>query len=353
MAFPRKKTIDVWSPVVSRVLQHLLFWAFSFYVLLRIFSTDSELRSIDYIYTGLFHLTLLPAVYFNLLLLIPRLFNKGRYGLFTLAVGASLLLFSELNILFFDHLVDFVLPGYYFISYYELTDILQFFGGYLIFTMLLKLSKAWFQLSEAEVKLAVTRQEKTKAELEALKSQVNPHFLFNSLNNLYALSLKEGTQASESILKLSEVMRYMIYEAKDELVPLEKEIAFIESYLALQKLRSDQRAAITFIKEGKVNSGKVAPLLLIPLIENSFKHGIKGETGPSFVSIFLKVMNGNLLFRVENNKGQVDNVEVGKHSGMGLVNVKKRLELMYPEKHELVIRDAENTFSVDLKLNLV
>ena len=336
----------------QQLLQHLIFWSLSFYVLLRLFATDSELRNIDYIYDALFHLTLLPAVYFNLQLLIPKLLDRERYVLYLLGMGGSLLAFSQLNIWFFDHLVDFFLPGYYFISYYELTDILQFFGAYLIFTTLLKLSKAWFQLSEAEVNLAVTRQEKTKAELEALKSQVNPHFLFNSLNSLYALSLKGGTKASESILKLSEVMRYMIYEARDELVPLENEIAFIESYLALQQLRSDQRAAIRFAKKGETNNRKVAPLLLIPLIENSFKHGIKGETGPSFVSIFLEVENGRLLFRIENNKGQVDNVEVEKHSGMGLANVKKRLELMYPAKHELVVLDAEKTFSVDLKLNL-
>ncbi len=332
--------------------QHLLFWAFSFYVLLRIFSVDSELRSIDYIYDGLFHLTLLPAVYFNLMVLIPQLFNKGKYLLYLFSVGLTLLAFSQLNIWFFDHLVDVLLSGYYFISYYELPDILQFFGAYLIFTTLLKLSKAWFQLSEAEVKLSVTRQEKLDAELEALKSQVNPHFLFNSLNNLYALTLKDSKRASGAILKLSEVMRYMIYEAKDELVPLEKEVAFIESYLALQKLRSDQRAEINFLVHGEVAGKRVAPLLFIHFIENSFKHGVKGETGPSFVTISLSVTGVHLHFSIVNNKGTVDDVENSKYGGIGIENVKKRLQLIYPQKHQLQIIDGRDTFSVDLKLDL-
>lgn len=347
-----KKKLNLERLAVSRMAQHLLFWAFSFYMLLRIFAVDSELRSIDYIYDGLFHLTLLPAVYLNLMVLIPQLFNKGKYLLYLFAVGFTLLAFSQLNIWFFDHLVDVVLPGYYFISYYELSDIIQFFGAYLIFTTLLKLSKAWFQLSEAEVKLSVTRREKLDAELEALKSQINPHFLFNSLNNLYALTLKDSRKASGSILKLSEVMRYMIYEAKDELVPLEKEVAFIESYLALQKLRTDQRAEINFLIDGEVAGRKVAPLLFIHFIENSFKHGVKAETGPSFVTISLEVTGALLHFSIANNKGSVDDVENRKYGGIGIENVKKRLELIYPHKHQLQMTDERDTFSVDLKLDL-
>ena len=259
---------------------------------------------------------------------------------------------SAFNILFFEHLVDYVLPGYYFISYYEFYDIAQFFIVYMGLTTLLKLSKAWFQLSASEKKLSIAEKDKLDAELRALKSQINPHFLFNSLNNLYALSLKEDKQTPAFILKLSEVMRYMIYESNEDFVSLKKELNFIKNYVALQKLRSDHRARISFHISGKVGKQKLAPLLFIPFVENSFKHGIKGETGYSYVNIHLDVAEDELLLKVENNKGAVDEVEKGHFNGIGLTNVRQRLALMYPEKHQLTICDEDKTFSVQLKLTL-
>ena len=336
----------------KKVVQHLAFWVLSFYVLLRIFSTDSEIRNIDYIYNGLFHLTLLPAVYFNLAVFIPRLLDRGRYFLYSLAVVSSAFLFSQLNILFFDHLVDFLLPGYYFISYYELPDIVQFFMVYIGVSTLLKLSKGWFQLSEAKTKLAETRQEKLDAELEALKSQVNPHFLFNSLNNLYGLSLKADKKTPASILKLSEVLRYMIYEAKDEVVPLEKEIRFIENFMNLQRLRSGENARISFEVIGEPGRLNIAPLLFIPFVENSFKHGIKGETGDSYVDVKMEVGSDFVDFTCCNNLGEIDDVEQKKYGGIGLENVKKRLELIYPGRYLLELNESEMDYRVRLKIQL-
>src|SRR5690606_29573907 len=136
---------------------------------------------------------------------------------------------------------------------------------------------AWFQLSDSKKRLSIAEKEKLDAELRALKSQINPHFLFNSLNNLYALSLKADEQTPAFILKLSEVMRYMIYESNEDCVSLKKELDFIKNYVDLQKLRSDHKARISFHISGKVGKQKVAPLLFIPFVENSFKHGIKGE----------------------------------------------------------------------------
>lgn len=332
--------------------QHLLFWALSFYLLLRIFSGNNEPAQIDYIYNGLFHLTLLSGVYINLLVLIPRILGKNRYFLYLLLVMLTIAMSSGFNILFFEHLVDYVLPGYYFISYYEFYDIAQFFIAYIGLTTLLKLSKAWFQLSASEKRLSIAEKEKLDAELKALKSQINPHFLFNSLNNLYALSLKEDKQTPAFILKLSEVMRYIIYEANDDFVSLKKEVNFIKNYVALQKLRSDQRADITMEITGKLGKHKVASLLFIPFVENGFKHGIKGETGNSYVHIYMDVLDNELHFKVENNKGIVDEIEKGQFNGIGLKNVRQRLTLMYPEKHTLTIRDKDNKFSVYLNLTL-
>jgi sensor histidine kinase YesM len=337
----------------NRPVQHLAFWVLSFYVLLRIFSTDSEIRNIDYIYDGLFHATLLPAVYLNLLVLIPRLLDKGRYLTFLVAAAISVLVFSQLNIWFFEYLVDFLLPGYYFISYYEFPDIIQFFAAYMGVGTLLKLSKGWFQLAEARTKLAETRQEKLDAELEALKSQVNPHFLFNSLNNLYGLALKGDKKTPASILKLSEVLRYMIYEAKDEKVLLEKEIAFLENYVNLQRLRSDGRASISFEVDGEITGLSIAPLLFIPFVENSFKHGVKGETGDSYVDVKMELGVDFINFTCRNNIGIVDDIEQKKYGGIGLENVRKRLELIYEGRYMLDLEEVGNEYKVQLKIDLV
>ena len=316
------------------------------------FSGNNELTRIDYIYNGLFHLTLLPGIYINLFLLIPKVLGKNNYFLYLIFMMLTIIISSAFNILFFEHLVDYVLPGYYFISYYEFYDIAQFFIAYIGLTTLLKLSKAWFQLSASEKKLSIVEKEKLDAELRALKSQINPHFLFNSLNNLYALSLKGDQQTSAFILKLSEVMRYMIYESNGNFVLLKNELNFIKNYVDLQKLRSDTRAHISFRISGKVRQQKIAPLLFIPFIENSFKHGIKGKTGQTYVNIDLEVNDNELLLKVENNKGSVDEVETGHFKGIGLNNVRKRLTLIYPEKHHLTICDRNEVFSVQLKLIL-
>lgn len=348
-----KAIIDIKPFLRQRVVQHLGFWVLSFYVLLRIFATDSDVRLVDYIYDGLFHITLVAAVYFNVLVLIPTLLDRQKYLWYLASVVASVGFFSQLNIWFFDVLVDFMLPGFYFISYYEWVDIVQFFAVYLGVSTLLKLSKGWFQLAETKTRLAETRQEKLDAELEALKAQVNPHFLFNSLNNLYGLALKGDRKTPESILKLSEVMRYMIYEAKDDKVPLSKEIIFLENYINLQKLRSGKLADISLGVEGYAEGLEIAPLLFAPFVENSFKHGVKAETGPSYVKVRILVENGSLYFETKNNKGLIDDVEKSRFGGIGLENVKRRLDLIYPSKHELRIVDGENEFTVNLTLQLV
>ncbi len=338
--------------VSNRGTQHLAFWILSFYVLLRIFSTDSEIREIDFVYDALFHVTLLPLVYLNLFGLIPWLLDRGRYISYPVTLAMAIVCFSQFNIWFFDYLVDFLLPGYYFISYYELSDIVQFFIVYAGVSTLLKLSKGWFLLAETRAKLAETRREKLDAELEALKAQVNPHFLFNSLNNLYGLSLKGDKKAPESILKLSEVLRYMIYEAKDDLVPLEKEVDFLENYVNLQRLRSDGKANITFEVRGDMEKMNIAPLLLIPFVENSFKHGVKGETGHSFVAVKVEIEQDLLVFSCSNNKGSIDDVEQKRYGGIGLENVNKRLALIYPDKYELDVNDTGDEFTVWLTIRL-
>jgi len=333
-----------------RILQHLLFWAISFVVLLYFFNTSNKIEKIDIIYTVIFHVSLVTGVYLNLLVLIPLFLKKDRYlfyGLLLLAVIAST---AGFNLLTFDKLIDYILPGYYFISYYEFDDILIFVIVYIGLTTLLKLSKSWFLLMEADRKLMRAEKEKINNELLALRSQINPHFLFNSLNSIYSLALHQSGKTPAAILKISDLMRYMLYEANEDKVSLKNELQFLENYFDLQKLRSDDKAEIKLNITGIVKEQKISPLLFLPFIENSFKHGVKGDPEGGFTRVSVNVMDNEVHLNVINNKGKIDKVEKGDFQGIGLQNARRRLELLYPQKHTLSINDLEDSFEVNLKI---
>ena len=219
-----------------RILQHLLFWAISFTVLLYFFNTSNKIEKIDIIYTAIFHISLVTGVYLNLLVLIPLFLKKDRYLLYGLLLLAVIAGTAGFNLLTFNKLIDYVLPGYYFISYYEFNDILIFVIVYIGLTTLLKLSKSWFLLMEADHRLMRAEKEKINNELLALRSQINPHFLFNSLNSIYSLALHQSGKTPAAILKISDLMRYMLYEANEDKVLLKNELQFLENYFELQKL---------------------------------------------------------------------------------------------------------------------
>ncbi len=335
----------------NRFLQHMLFWAFSFYALLYFFVNHQKITSIDYLYTFLFHFTLILGVYVNLNVLIPVFLRSGKYLKYLVWVTFTVIVCTQFNIFFFAYAVDYIFPGYYFISYYDFFDIILFFVVYLGLTTLLKFSKAWFQLADSEKKLSQAMREKLDAELNALKAQINPHFLFNSLNNLYGLALHDHKKAATFILKLSDIIRYMIYEVNEDFVSLKKELEFIENYVELQKLRSGSEAKISLVVVGNINDQQIAPLLFIPFIENSFKYGIQGNIGATFVYIRIEVIEKDLTLKVENKKGDYEQVEKQQVGGIGLRNVRKRLHLIYPGKHTLLIEDKDQ-YAVTLNLKI-
>jgi sensor histidine kinase YesM len=195
-------------------------------------------------------------------------------------------------------------------------------------------------------------KQKTEVELKALKAQINPHFFFNTLNSIYSMALDKDERLPGTVLQLSDLMRYFLYESKDNFVPLEKELAVADNYIALQKIRSGEQLSIEISKQGDVNGQKIAPLLLITFLENAFKHGAKGSSGNTFIKLTIKVEKNKLNFTVENNKGLIDEVNTGDHNGLGLENVKRQLELLYPGKHLLNIKDQPDRFVVALQLDL-
>jgi len=196
------------------------------------------------------------------------------------------------------------------------------------------------------------RKAKSAAELKALKAQINPHFFFNTLNSIYSMSLDKDERLPGTVLQLSELMRYFLYESREDLVPLSKEIHVLNDYIALQKIRSDEKLKIKTEMEEDHGQQKIAPLLLIAFVENAFKHGAKGSTGDVFINIKLTTAQNTINFRVENNKGVVDEAGKDDHGGLGLDNVKRRLELIYPQRHKLLIENSDKFFLVQLQLHL-
>lgn len=337
----------------SSLLQHSLFWAFSLYLFLRMVALQEAVYTIDIIYGILFHMSLLMAVYINLYYLIPQFLSTRKYLTYIILLLVLIALSSWLNIWFVDGLGGLLFEGYYFISELSFFQITQYTSVYVLLTSLLKWSKAWFKVAEQERRIRKLEKEKLQAELGALKSQINPHFLFNSLNNIYALALDEDKKAPAVILGLSKCLRYMLYECGEEKVPLRKEINYIKDYIDLQKLRLEYPASIHFEVKGAVNNQKIAPLLFTPIIENGFKHGVKGDTENAYLNILMEIKDKQLLLHTENNKGQATEVESDKHKGLGLSNLKQQLQLLYPNKHQLNIEENDHFFSLRLKIDLL
>lgn len=339
-----------WKLARIRLLRHALFWLVSFRVLLEMFSSSSEVVKIDYIYTSVFLFTLMIPVYLNLYIAIPHLLSKRRYLLYACVFVSLVFIFSGFNLLTFNRLIDYIFKDFYFISYFGFPDIIKYFLVFLALTTLLKLSKAWFEVAEARQKLAETQKQKIENELLALKSQVNPHFMFNSLNNIYSLALKKSDQAPGAIIKLGDILRYVIYDAQEEYVTIGKELKLIKDYIDLQKIRS-RNAKVHLDVSGLREDMEIAPLLFLPLVENGFKHGIKGDL-KGWLNISFRQKGEYLFFEAENNAGSSEKVERKNYTGIGIENVRRRLEISYPGKHEFHIFDNGESYRVELKIKL-
>ncbi len=192
------------------------------------------------------------------------------------------------------------------------------------------------------------REQKRLAELSALKNQLNPHFLFNTLNNLYALALEKSEKTPEVIERLSEILDYMLYRCKDKYVLLHKEIELIENYLALEKIRYGKRVQINFIKESFTGT-KIAPLIILTFIENAFKHGVSQELDVAEIEMKLEIKDQQIIFYISNTKPKAIVVNQNSES-MGLVNIQKQLDLLYPNEYTLDIKNSDDRYEVQLNI---
>jgi len=211
--------------------------------------------------------------------------------------------------------------------------------------------KLMMDYNKMQQRMVEMAKEKAEAELNFLKSQINPHFLFNSLNSVYFLIEKNNTEARGALHKFSDMLRYQLYEMNEGSVSIEKEIQYLQGYIDLQKLRRDDNFKIDFACSPEVKGFAIQPLLLIPFVENAFKHVSHSKNHINFIKIELSKINGEFKFNIENSKEPVEKM-TEKHSGIGLTNVKGRLALLYPGKHQLKINNGIDIFNVSLSIKI-
>ncbi len=287
-------------------------------------------------------------VYVNILYLIPSFLQKHNllYYFFTLLVlvllvtpiqTLSIILLYQDNYAFVSQIMDNRTNIFLRCLLVGLTS-----TGY-------KVTSDWLGLQNEKRDL---ESQNLQSELKFLKSQINPHFFFNTLNNLYALTLKKSDLAPEIVLRLSEMMRYMLYESNEKEVSLEKEVNYVMNYIELERLRQGDRFKINFSLEGTAQNQKIAPLMFIPFLENSFKHGLDSQIKSGYVNIQMQLHEKTVVLNIENSKPEKPLPKNDKSGGIGLENVKRRLKLLYPNKHNLDIQDASNSFKVKLNIQL-
>lgn len=317
----------------NKIVQNIIVWVFIFLIGLVSIQSDNIVLSA---FLGVLFLS--APVYIHNLKILPLFFTNRKW--------LGLLLFL-LNIAVFTCL------GLYFLS-----DALNHFEWRMVYNLIGILILVLFVSSALKVAgdSFTRRQQEKEAELKLLKAQLNPHFLFNTLNNLYGLSVVKSDKLPDLMLKLSDLLRYGLYDTKDKFVPLEKEITYLENYISLENIRLEDKTTIKFAKNGNSNSKMIAPMLLIVFVENAFKHLGNNKAGRSLVHVDLNIEDDALKLKCINSfdplSKKVADMEKGR-SGIGLQNAKKRLALIYPEKHELKILEQDDVFSVNLTLQLV
>ncbi|MES2456598.1 MAG: sensor histidine kinase [Bacteroidota bacterium] len=336
-------------------LVHVIFWAIICFVqVVNIYMNKRPISlyeaGIIYGYSGVINVSIF---YINYTLLIPLLVEEQkRYGLYIAAISVLILtmcvtktVIASLNS---GTVLSYTSGGgvleYSSIARYAGTSLFTS-GFFVVVSSLLKFAIDWFGNERVQRGLEVERKE---MELQFLKSQLNPHFLFNSLNNIYSLAYQKSDKTADAILKLSEIMRYMIYESNDSWVSLSKEIEYLQSFIELQKLRFKDGAAVEFTMNGEIDNQQIVPLILISFVENAFKHGIANDfNNPIKINI---IANQKILhFSITNKKNSYNKDEMG---GVGLNNVERRLQLLYPDRYKLNIVNSATHYTSELMLDI-
>lgn len=341
--------------------KHLLFWIVVFLYFVLSVSNLSYYVSFRHLMEsyGLIVCVQIITAYTCIYVLMPKFLNQKKVVVFVVTMVFLLMcmyaLYTAVRTYYIDveyfELYDSTAKEYAKTPYWERMSSLSVWLSklmlYLTPTALLLMSR--FYRNQQQF-LKVNEQKKI-AELNALKQQLNPHFLFNTLNNLYALAIEKSAKTPEVIERLSDILDYMLYRCNDQFVSLQKEVELIKNYLALEKIRYGTRVSTSFDNQ-TTEDAKIAPLLLLTFVENAFKHGVSQELHEAQIKIVLVLEKNEIVFSVRNTKPThlLDSGVDRNEASLGLKNVKKQLELLYPNAYKLKFEDLENSYFVQLKL---
>lgn len=339
----------------NRLTQHTLFWCFQL-----LLYTGNYVTGTDYAATFLPTLLFLPIhmifTYTQLYVLIPRLLLRRRIAAYIIYTLLFTQMMYSINLLYNSFVVYPFKTGLS-CTYFHWNLLWTFnpaeartvFSFFMIcgLAVSVKLLKKWYYENNRSRKI---EKEKLSMELDMLKAQVHPHFLFNTLNNLYALTLMRSERAPLAVSHLADLLRYMLYECNEREVPLEKELAVLKKYMELEKLRYGDRIDLSFSATGDVHRLKIAPLILLPFVENSFKHGASEQLEKCWVNLHVHADGGNFTFNLSNSRTTQPAKE--NAGGIGLQNIRKRLELMYPGRYTMTVNQEEEMYAVKLQLQL-
>lgn len=339
----------------SKVLWQVVMWGGS-WLLVSFFLTSGFDNPESFIKRGSASLIgILLVVFLNIRYLMPRLYFKKKHIMFVIS-GVILIVLTAVLI----HSDG--LPWSDWFSYQRRGNpsirrgggMRDLFSGVRWLSRMIPFIFAFLGSTLVEISWFMNTKEKEnlETELKFLKSQVNPHFLFNALNNIYSLAVDQSPDTPESVIQLSEILRYMVYDSNAELVPLENELKYIKNYVNLKMLTDPDGIDVRMDLSSSNNGLKVPPLLFIPFVENAFKHSKIGNSESDFIHISLNIQNENLIFQVVNSL-PAQSYTKDKVGGVGLENIQKRLELLYPgDQHELKINQVKDRFEVNLRLKV-
>lgn len=356
------KSLKNWVLTNSRLLKHIVFWLVCLFVLTVIYGISMPNYWVAFVVILQFMPIYIVYFYTVSVWVIPRFFYTKKYLKLFLAIICCVffagLIFRLLEITIADpYLYKYVLaeePTFvwrklegtfweqlvkpaYIINALEQSNLVIWIALFIKFMMM------WYD----------KRQVATQAELNFLKSQIHPHFLFNTLNNLYALTLNQSTESPSVVLGLSNILRYMLYECNTEEVPLKRDVEILQSYISLEKIRYEQRLDLSISITGNIQNQRIPPLLMLPLVENAFKHGTSETINDAWININLQVSAKKMVFKVSNSKPENTPEDSEQHFGkIGLSNVRKRLELLHNPANQLHVYEEDDLYVTILELDL-
>lgn len=327
---------------------NLIFWTCYFlYEWLANAAYDGEYKQ-HLIAAALYTPILFAATMFTIHVLIKKYYFKGQKGKFWVGLVLSMLVFGITRRALNYYII--YPPNWRSMQAFLFAPkiIFEIVGTYLIVALnaMFYFLQAWYE----QQRLTQTLQkDKIEAQLELLKSQVQPHFIFNTLNNIYSLSTQNSPKTSDLIYRLSSLLSYTLYDSRKTIIPLEQEIEYISNYIELEKIRYGERLDIAVNVLNNTKHIGISPFLLLPLIENCFKHGVSNEIDTCWIRLDILSNDGWLIIKVENSKSSNGKCN-GTRNGIGLENVKRRLEILYPDRHEFKCIEEDQTFLAVLKI---